>query len=193
VNAAAVDELAAMAAAAIASGAVELPVVAGAALVADNCGPTGIGFTTAITVVAGVAVASGWVASVAGVESIEILSVDLPSLGFEVTDFASEGGLPMVPDFPAAGLVGAGGPESSGELFEMFAVVLWPEFPLLDDAELIDGAGASLPLALCGAGGSGEGGGELEESAGKLLSTSAENPPLICDGSGRAGFGGATG
>lgn len=121
VKAAAVDELAAMAAAAIASGAVELPVAAGAAFAVAGCGPTGIAVATAITVVAGVVVASARVvpvASVVGVESAEVLSVDLASLDFAVADFALPGGVP--PDFPAAGLVGAGCPESAGESLEAF-------------------------------------------------------------------------
>jgi hypothetical protein len=118
-KAAAVEELAAMAAAAIASGAVELAAGVGAALAVAACGTTGMAVATAITAVTGVVVALAsvvLVASVVGVESPEVLSLDLLSLGFAVADFALLAGVP--PDFPPAGLVGGGCPESAGESFD---------------------------------------------------------------------------
>lgn len=188
-SAAAVEELAAMAAAAIASGAVEFGAVVAPALVFAGCVPTGMAVATAIRVAAGVAVTSACVApvaSVAGAESAEGLSVDLPSPGFEVADFAPPGGLPLPPDFPATGLVGAGVPESPVDVVD---VVPGPELPELDNAGLLGGVEASLVVVRCGAGGSGAG--MLAGSAGKVLSTSAAKLLPVGDGSGRAGLGGA--
>jgi hypothetical protein len=114
VGAAAADELAAIAAAAIASGAVELAVSARGASVATGCGPAGSAVATAITVAAGVTGASTrvvLVASVAAVEPAAFLSADLPLLDVDVTDFGPPVAAALPPDFPAAGLAGAGGPE----------------------------------------------------------------------------------
>ena len=61
--------------------------------------------------------------------------------------------------------------------------------PALD--EVLGGGEVSLLVVRCGAGGSGAGGCVLAGSAGRALSTSSENPPLLRDGSGRAAFGGA--
>ena len=114
VGAAATDELAAIAAAAIASGAVELAVAARGAPVATGCGPAGSAVATAITVAAGVTGASTrvvLVASVAAVEPAAFLSADLPLLDVDVTDFGPPVAAALPPDFPAAGLAGTGGPE----------------------------------------------------------------------------------
>ena len=72
----------------------------------------------------------------------------------------------------------------------MFGAAVWLELLLLDGAELLAGAEES-PVARCGAGGSGAGDGVLVGSAGALLSTNAAKLSAACDGSGRAGFGGA--
>ena len=95
----------------------------------------------------------------------------------------------MPPDFPAVGLVGAGGVESALESFGGFAAAFWSD-PALD--EVLGGGEVSLLVVRCGAGGSGAGAGVLAGSAGRALSTRSENPPLVRDGSGWAAFGGAT-
>jgi len=63
----------------------------------------------------------------------------------------------------------------------------------LDEGALTGDAGASLAETRCGACGSGAGAGASVESIERLLSTSAEKLLVACDGSGRAGFGGAIG
>ena len=95
----------------------------------------------------------------------------------------------MPPDFPAVGLVGAGGVESALESFGGFAAAFWSD-PALD--EVLGGGEVSLLVVRCGAGGSGAGACVLAGSAGRALSTRPENPPLVRDGSGWAAFGGAT-
>ena len=63
----------------------------------------------------------------------------------------------------------------------------------MDDGELPGDAGTSEAEARWGACGSGAGAGASFESAEMLLSTSSEKLLVVCDGSGRAGFGGAIG
>jgi hypothetical protein len=198
-NAAAVDELAAMAAAAIASGAVASVALAAPVLVVAGGVATGMAVATAITVAAGVAAVSSCVTPVApvvGVESATGLSVDLASLGFAVADLAPPDGLPLAPDFAAAGPVGAGlacadVPESAAA--EGVEGVPCPELPAPGDVELLGAVEASLFVVRCGACGSeaGAGAGVLVGSAGEALSTSAAKLLLAGAGSGRAGFGGA--
>lgn len=93
------------------------------------------------------------------------------------------------PGFPVAGLAGAGAVESVLELLDGFAAVFCSE-PALDDVPA--GGEVSLVVVRGGAAGSGAGACVLGGSTGRALSISSENPPLVCDGSGRAGFGGAT-
>jgi hypothetical protein len=193
-SAAAVADVAAMAAAAIASGAVELVAAVASALVVAGCVATGMAVTAAITVATGVAAVSICatpVAPVAGAESAAALSVDLPSLGLEVADFAPPGGLVLAPDFAAAGLVGAVVPESAAA--EVVEGVPCPELPALGDAGLLGGVEVSLFVVRCGAAGSGAGAGAgvLAGSADEVPSTSAAKLLLVGAGSGRAGFCGA--
>jgi hypothetical protein len=118
----------------------------------------------------------------------EVLSDDLLSELFDVSDFALLlffGASLLVPA-PVA-LLTAGGLE-----FEESSERLgggWSE-PCVLRGELLSEA-EPLLAERGGAAGSGAGGSALEGSAGRLLSTIAAKFAVSCDGSGRAGFGGA--
>jgi hypothetical protein len=119
--------------------------------------------------------------------SEEVLSADLPSELFDVSDFA-----PFV--FCGASLFALAPAVSFADGLE-FAESSerlgggWSEAGVLR-GELLSEAWLLL-AERGGAAGSGAGGSVLEGSAGRLLSTIAAKLEESCDGSGRAGFGGA--
>jgi len=192
VSAADVDEVAAMAAAAMASGAVELVDVGGVTLTVAGAAATGI-MAAAITVAAGVGCVAFAVGSIGVPVSVVVLSAGLVPAGFDAANFAPlcAAGLALPAELPGANLVSVGGTVLAAGSLEVFAAGDWLEVMLSGAAPLsLGGAASVLHWGAGGADGSGAAGG-LAELAGRLPSISAAKLSGVGDGSGRAGLGGA--
>jgi hypothetical protein len=177
-----VEVVAAIAAAAIASGAFAL-----ADVVCGFVGPVATGISAATGFCVTVCVSVGFAASFASPTLLSDLSDDWLSEPFVVSDFALLffGAFLSAPELLA--LLAGGGlelSESSERLGGGWSGPCVLRAGLLSEAWL-------LLAERGGAAGSGVGGGELEGSGGRLLSTIAAKFAVSCDGSGRAGFGGA--
>ena len=180
-----------MAAAAMASGAVELVDVGGVTLTVAGAAATGI-MAAAITVAAGVGCVAFAVGSIVPV-SVVVLSAGLVPAGFDAANFAPlcAAGLALPAELPGANLVSVGGTVLAAGSLEVFAAGDWLEVMLSGAAPLsLGGAASVLHWGAGGADGSGAAGG-LAELAGRLPSISAAKLSGVGDGSGRAGLGGA--
>jgi hypothetical protein len=195
VSAAAVEEEAAMAAAAIASGAFGLLAAEAVAGVSASAAVTGITVAIAFGIAICVPPCCGAVAGsaeFAELLSVDALSVDLPPEDVE-PDLALEGcpalDLSLAP--AAAALESAACVALSVVLFEFAGGDAGLAGPASDDGRLAEVCDESLEER-CGAAGSGAGGRELAVSACVLLlSTRAAKLSFACEGSGGANFGGA--
>jgi hypothetical protein len=204
VSEAVVEEVAAIAAAAIASGALALAwdvVVVALAGVLTTASSAAIGFgvmagLSPACVVVAAAVAPGSVASVVFlVPSLVLLSDDFPLSVFDVPDLVAllEAGCGLVLPWSAAVVAGCVGLDVEGLSAPAGGFGL--AAPWLGGSELglLSAVTAAAWLARGGGDGSGAGGSVLVGSDGSVLSTSAAKLLVSCDGSGRAGagFGGA--
>ena len=182
-----------MAAAAMASGAVELVDVGGVTVTVTGAAATGMMTAAAITVAAGVGCVAFAVESIGVPVSVVVLSDGLVPAGFEAANFAPfcAAGLALPAELLGASLVSVGGTVLAAGSLEVFAAGDWLEVVLSDAAPLLLGGAASvLHWGAGGETGSGAAGG-LAELAGKLPSISAAKLSGVGDGSGRAGLGGA--
>ena len=168
-----------MAAAAMASGAVELVDVGGVTLTVAGAAATGI-MAAAITVAAGVGCVAFAVGSIGVPVSVVVLSAGLVPAG-----------LALPAELPGANLVSVGGTVLAAGSLEVFAAGDWLEVMLSGAAPLsLGGAASVLHWGAGGEAGSDAAGG-LAEFAGGLPSISAAKLSGVGDGSGRAGLGGA--
>jgi hypothetical protein len=133
-------------------------------------------------------------ASAALSPSVLVLSVDLLSLVFDVSDVPDLVSLDLVSllRFGASLLSDAGGAGSSSSERELSAARGWPWLlEAVSRGGVLSGRGESWAARGGGGAARSGGGSELCGSAGKLLSTIAAKLLVSCEGSGRAGFVGA--